>query len=131
MLRRLGFSFRPRASRAHDGMAEIGDIAPYRLLAHGRSRQGGRDLARRLGRRGEGGGGRGGGEGVHPRWHTRSEAAVNHSLGFLGWRVTEMATCGVQDRESNEIRNLKEATELIEEWQKQLQGGTASESSSH
>ena len=55
--------------------------------------------------------------------HTRSEAAVNHSLGFLGWCVKETAaathslTCGVPDRESNEIRYLKQATELIEEWQ--------------
>ena len=59
--------------------------------------------------------------------HTRSEAAVNHSLGFLGWWVKETAaathslTCGVPDRESNEIRYLKEATELIEEWQKFIQ----------
>ena len=60
--------------------------------------------------------------------HTRSEAAVNHSLACLGWCVKETAaathalTCGVPDRESNEIKYLREATELIDEWQKQLQG---------
>ena len=60
--------------------------------------------------------------------HTRSEAAVNHSLGCLGWYVNETAaathalTCGVPDRESNEIKYLREATELIDESQKQLQG---------
>ena len=47
--------------------------------------------------------------------HTRSEATVNHSLGFLEWCLKETATathsltCGVPDRESNEIRYLKEA----------------------
>ena len=60
--------------------------------------------------------------------HTRVEAAVNPSLGNLGCCVKEAAaathslTCGVPDRESNEIRHLKQATELIEEWQNQLQG---------
>ena len=60
--------------------------------------------------------------------HTRSEAAVNHSLGCFGWFVKETAaaahslTCEVPDRESNEVKYLWEATELIEEWQKQLQG---------
>ena len=59
---------------------------------------------------------------------TKSEAAVNHSLGCLGWSAIETAnakhtlTCGVPDRESNEIKYLREATELINEWQKQLQG---------
>ena len=32
-------------------------------------------------------------------------------------------TCGVPDRESNEIKYLQEATELIEKWQHQLQDG--------
>ena len=32
-------------------------------------------------------------------------------------------TCGVPDRESNEIKNLREATELIETWQHQLLSG--------
>ena len=41
----------------------------------------------------------------------KEAAAATHSL-----------TCGVPDRESNEIRYLKQATELIEEWQNQLQG---------
>ena len=60
--------------------------------------------------------------------HTRSEAAVNHSLGCLGWFVKETAAAtrslifGVPDRESNEVKYLREATELIKEWQKQLQG---------
>ena len=60
--------------------------------------------------------------------NTRAEAAVNHTLGNLGCCVKEAAaathslTCGVLDRESNEIRYLKQATELIEEWQNQLQG---------
>ena len=60
--------------------------------------------------------------------HTRAEAAVNHSLGNLGCCVREAAaathslTCGLLDRESNEIRYHKQATELIEEWQNQLQG---------
>ena len=65
--------------------------------------------------------------------HTRSEAAVNHSLGFLGlglmgWCVKETAaathslTCGVPDRESTQMRYLKQAIKLIEEWQKLLQG---------
>ena len=60
--------------------------------------------------------------------HTKSEAAVSPSLGWLGWFVKETAnathslTCGVPDRESNEIRYLREAAELIDERQKQLQG---------
>ena len=49
-------------------------------------------------------------------------------MGFLGWCVKETdaaihsLTCGVPDRQSNEIRYLKQATELMEEWQKLLQG---------
>ena len=35
--------------------------------------------------------------------------------------ATRSLACGVLERESNEIRYLKEATELIEEWQKLLQ----------
>ena len=45
--------------------------------------------------------------------HTRSEAAVKH---------THALTCEVPDRESNEIKYLREAAELIDEWQKQVQG---------
>ena len=65
--------------------------------------------------------------------HTRSEAAVNHSLGFQGWcgketaAATHSLTSGIPDRESNEIRYLKQATELIEEWQSLVQRGTASD----
>ena len=39
-----------------------------------------------------------------------------------GCRHSLSVTCGVPDRESNEIKYLREATELIDEWQKQLQG---------
>ena len=58
----------------------------------------------------------------------QTEAAVLHSLGNLGCCVKEAAaathslTCVVSDRESNEIRYLQQAIELIEEWQNQLQG---------
>ena len=41
----------------------------------------------------------------------KQAAAATHSL-----------TCGVPDRERHEIRYLKQATELIEEWQNQPQG---------
>ena len=60
--------------------------------------------------------------------HTRAEAAVNHNQGNLGSCVKEAAaathslTCGVPNRESNEVRYLKQAAELIEEWQNQRQG---------
>ena len=53
---------------------------------------------------------------------------MNNSLGFLVRCVQETAAathplaCGVPDRESNEIRYLKQATELIEIWQLRLQG---------
>ena len=60
---------------------------------------------------------------------TKSEAAINHSLGCLGWFVKETAnathslTCGVPDRESNETKYLREATDMIEEWQRRSQRG--------
>ena len=38
-------------------------------------------------------------------------------------KATHSLTCGVPDRESNEVKYLREATELIEAWQQQLQGG--------
>ena len=38
-------------------------------------------------------------------------------------KATRSLTCGVPDRESNEVEYLREATELIEAWQQQLQGG--------
>ena len=53
---------------------------------------------------------------------------MNLSLGFLGWYVKETAaathslTCGVPDRESNEVKYLRDAAQLIEEWQRRLQG---------
>ena len=53
---------------------------------------------------------------------------MNNSLGFMGRCVKETAaathslTCGVPDRESDEIPYLKQATELIEDWQLLLQG---------
>ena len=53
----------------------------------------------------------------------------NDALGSLGQAVRAAAqashslTCGVQDRESNEIRNLREATEVVERWQQQIQDG--------
>ena len=49
--------------------------------------------------------------------HAKSEAAVNPSLGCLGWLVKETAksthslTCGVPDRESHETKYLREATD--------------------
>ena len=69
--------------------------------------------------------------------HTRAEAAVSHSLGNLCCCVKEAAaathslTCGERDRESNEVLYLKQATELIEEWQNQLQGVLSQPSSVH
>ena len=38
-------------------------------------------------------------------------------------QATHSLTCGVPDRDSNETKYLREATELIEDWQRQLQGG--------
>ena len=60
--------------------------------------------------------------------HARAEALINNkSLGTLGCCVRDAAaathsqTCGVPDRESNEIKYLREATDLIDTWQQQLQ----------
>ena len=53
----------------------------------------------------------------------------NDGIGTLGRalqaaaKATHSLTCGVQDRESNEIKFLREATELIEAWQHQLLSG--------
>ena len=61
--------------------------------------------------------------------HARAEGHVNDGIGSLGRAVqaaakaTHSLTCGVPDRESNEVKYLPEATELIEGWQLQLQGG--------
>ena len=49
-------------------------------------------------------------------------------MGFLGKalqaaaRATHSLTCGEPERESNETKYLREATEVIEEWQFRLQG---------
>ena len=61
--------------------------------------------------------------------HARAEGHVNDGIGSLGKalqaaaRATHSLTCGVPDRERNEVKYLREATELIEEWQFRLQGG--------
>ena len=61
--------------------------------------------------------------------HARAEGHVNDGIGSLGKvlqaaaRATHNLTCGVLDRESNEVKYLREATELNEEWQFRLQGG--------
>ena len=63
--------------------------------------------------------------------HARAEAHVNDGVGSLGQAVrasakaTHSLTCGVPDREGNEVTYLREATELIEGWHIQLQGGQA------
>ena len=52
--------------------------------------------------------------------HARAEAHVNDGRGSLGQAVRGAAkaahslTCGVPDREGNEVKYLREATELIE-----------------
>ena len=45
-----------------------------------------------------------------------------HEEGDVLYAVVTEA-CGTLDRESNEIKYLREATEVIERWQQQLQGG--------
>ena len=61
--------------------------------------------------------------------HARAEGLVNYALGSSGQAVraaaqaTHSMTCGVPDRESNEIKYPREATEVIERWQQQLQDG--------
>ena len=54
---------------------------------------------------------------------------VNDALGSL-WQAVRAAaqathslTCGVPDRESNEIKYLRETTEVIKRWQQQLHDG--------
>ena len=55
--------------------------------------------------------------------HARAEGHANDGIGSLGKalqaaaRATHSLTCGVPDRESDEVKYLREATELIEEWQ--------------
>ena len=53
--------------------------------------------------------------------HARAEGHVNDGIGSLG-KALHSLTCGVPDLESNEVKYLREATELIEEWQFRLQG---------
>ena len=61
--------------------------------------------------------------------HARTEGLVNDALASLGQAVraaaqaTHSLTCGVRDRESDEIKSLREATEVIERWQQQIQDG--------
>ena len=61
--------------------------------------------------------------------HARAEGHVNDGIGSLGRAVqaaakaTHSLTCGVSDRESDEIKYLREATELIEALQHQQQSG--------
>ena len=61
--------------------------------------------------------------------HARAEGHVNDGIGSLGKalqavpKATHSLTCGVPDRESNETKYLREATELLEEWQHRLQSG--------
>ena len=49
-------------------------------------------------------------------------------MGCLGTLVnaTHALTCGDPDRESNETKYLREATDMIEEWQGLLQRGPLS-----
>ena len=61
--------------------------------------------------------------------HARAEGHVNDGIGSLGKapqaaaKATHSLTCGVPDRESNETKYLREATELIQKWQHQLLSG--------
>ena len=63
------------------------------------------------------------------RISNEQEAHVNDGLGSLGQaeraaaKATHCLTCGVPSRESDEVRYLREATELTEGWLMQLQGG--------
>ena len=60
--------------------------------------------------------------------HARAEGHVNDGIDSLvkalqaAARATLCLTCGVPDRESNEVKYLREATELIEDWQFRFQG---------
>ena len=67
--------------------------------------------------------------------HAKAEALVNNSLGTLGHAVRDAAaathslTCGLLDRESNEIKHLREATDLLETWHGQSASRPPSEHS--
>ena len=53
--------------------------------------------------------------------HVKAEGVLNNGVGCLGTLVRETANvthahaCGVPDRESNETKYLREATDMIEE----------------
>ena len=57
------------------------------------------------------------------RDHVKTEEVLNNSVGCLGTlvkdttRATQALTCGVLDRESNETKYLKEAPDMINDWQ--------------
>ena len=57
------------------------------------------------------------------RDHAKAEEVLNNSLGCLGTLVKDTAgathtlACGVPDRESNETKYLKDALEVINDWQ--------------
>ena len=59
----------------------------------------------------------------------KAEEVLSNGVACLGTLVKDTAgathalTCGVLDRESNETRYLRGATDMIEEWQRQLQRG--------
>ena len=67
----------------------------------------------------------------------KAEGVLNHTVGCLGTLVRETAnatralTWGIPDRESNETKYLREATELIEEWQRQRGHSVSHPSSEH
>ena len=64
-----------------------------------------------------------------PNEFARAEGLVNGGLGSLGQAVraaaqaTHASIRGVPDRKRNDIKYLREATELIDKWQHQLQDG--------
>ena len=50
--------------------------------------------------------------------HAIAEALVNNSMGNVECLVrAHTLTCGVPDRESSEIKCLREATDVIDAWQ--------------
>ena len=60
--------------------------------------------------------------------HARADANVDDGIGSLGRAVQAAAKEQLdmwRPREINEVRYLRETTELIESWQLQLQGGQA------
>ena len=56
-------------------------------------------------------------------WSTTALRTLGHAVRDAA-AATHSLTCGVPDRESNEIiKYLREATDLIEKWQQQLEEG--------